>query len=212
MFKDEFSLQNSLIYRGVRLVIPYSLRKEVLERLHEGHIGADSMKSIARQCVWWCSIDKDIEIVAKSCVNCGKSKNHTRARWTSWPEETQKWNRVHIDLAGPFGRDTMALVMVDAYSKWPEVHLMSSTTSTEIIKRLRRTFAQEGVPITLVSDNGPQFVSGEMEAWLKNINCHHVRTPPYHPRSNGLAERFGSKIIFDVLKALNICRHQWIDF
>ena len=55
---------------------------------------------------------------------------------------------------------------------------MSSTTSTEVTKRLRRTFAQEGVPTTLVSDNGPQFVSDETEAWLKNIGCNHVRTPP----------------------------------
>ena len=190
VFKNEFSLQDSLIYRGARLVIPPSLRKEVLNRLHEGHIGTDAIKSIARQCVWWPSIDHDIQMLVKTCTECCESKSHSRARWTSWPEETRKWDRVHIDLAGPFGRDTMALVMVDAYSKWPEVHLMYSTTSAEVIKRLRRTFAQEGVPMTLVSDNGPQFVSDEIEAWLKNVGCHHIRTPPYHPRSNGLAERF----------------------
>ena len=189
-FRDEFSLQDSLVYRGLRLVIPDTLRNEVLCRLHEGHIGADAMKSIARQSVWWPSIDQDIAFFVKKCDECCTSKNYTRKIQTNWPEETQRWSRVHIDFAGPLENGEMALIMVDAYSRWPEVHLMSSTTSTQVIKRLRRTFAQEGVPNTLVSDNGRQFVSEEMEMWLTNIGCKHILTPPYHPRSNGLAERF----------------------
>ena len=108
--------------------------------------------------------------------------------WTSWPEEREKLFRVHVDLCGPFYDGSMALVMVDAFTKWPEVHLLKSTTSNDIIKRLRRTFSQEGVPATLVSYNGPQFASVEICRWLAAINCEHVRTPPYHPRSNGLAE------------------------
>ena len=67
---------------------------------------------------------------------------------------------------------------------------MSSITTAETIQRLRRTFAQEGVPRVLVSDNGPSLVSAEMERWLSAIGCRHIRAPPYHPRSNGLAERF----------------------
>ena len=67
---------------------------------------------------------------------------------------------------------------------------MPSITSTATIQRLRRSFAQEGVPQVLVTDNGPSLVSQEIEGWLSAIGCRHIRTPPYHARSNGAAERF----------------------
>ena len=66
---------------------------------------------------------------------------------------------------------------------------MSSITSAETIKRLHRTFLQEGVSRVLVSDNGPSLVSAEMEQWLAALGCRHIRTPPYHPQSNGQVER-----------------------
>lgn len=189
-FRLELNIQDSLLYRGQRLVIPQKLQKEVLSKLHQSHSGAASMKAFARQCVWWLKINQDIEKIANQCPNCCKYKGSTQSAWTPWPEENSSWSRVHIDFAGPLKNGQYALVMVDAHSRWPEVHLMSSITSTETIRRLRRTFSQEGVPNVIVSDNGPSFVSSEMLNWLQMVGCRHVRTPPYHPRSNGLAERF----------------------
>lgn len=189
-FQNEISIESGILYRGIRIIVPTGLRKHVLSTLHEGHMAAERMKSIARQCVWWPSIDSDIELLAKTCSNCQSQKDHAKCAWTPWPQETEKWSRVHIDFAGPLRNGKFCLVIVDAYSKWAEVHLMSSTTTEETILRLRRTFAQEGVPPVLVSDNGPQFASKEMSNWLRAIGCKHILTPPYHPRSNGLAERF----------------------
>ena len=61
--------------------------------------------------------------------------------WTSWPEEQEKWSHVHVDLCSPFyDGSIMALVMVDAFMKWPEVHLLKSTTSNDIIKWLIKNF------------------------------------------------------------------------
>lgn len=190
-FRDELVIENKLLYRGVRLLIPRGERQAVLQLLHEGHMGADKMKSIARQCVWWPGLDSDVTRYAKGCIACQENKDHGSPRqWTSWPDETEKWSRVHVDYAGPMKGDNYLLVIIDAFSKWAEVHVTKSTTSAETIRRLRRTFSQEGIPATLVSDNGPQFTSKEMEGWLRGIGCRHVLTPPYHPRSNGLAERF----------------------
>jgi hypothetical protein len=58
------------------------------------------------------------------------------------------------------------------------------------VQRLREYFAAEGVPRVLVSDNGPQFISSEFEEFLKSNGVQHIRSAPYHPASNGLAERF----------------------
>jgi transposase InsO family protein len=82
------------------------------------------------------------------------------------------------------------LVIVDAYSKYPEVFAMNSTTSTATIKKLRYLFTRHGLPTLLVSDNGTQFASKEFQRFCKSNGIEHMFSPPYVPQSNGQAERF----------------------
>ena len=97
--------------------------------------------------------------------------------------------RVHVDFAGPFlGR--MHLVMVDSYSKWPEVILMKSTTTDKTADVLRTVFARTGYPKQLVMDNGRQFTSEEFKHFMITNGVKHKRSAPFHPSTNGLAERF----------------------
>jgi hypothetical protein len=84
----------------------------------------------------------------------------------------------------------MYFILIDAYSKWPEVYLMNSTTTTKTIEVLRHVFATHGIPSELVSDNGPQFISEEFKNFMKMNGVTHKRSPPYHPSTNGQAERF----------------------
>ena len=67
---------------------------------------------------------------------------------------------------------------------------MGSTTSAQTIVALREIFARFGLPRQLVSDNGPQFSSEEFELFLSSNGVKHLPTAPYHPASNGEAERF----------------------
>ena len=83
----------------------------------------------------------------------------------------------------------MFLLITDAHSKWVEVHATSSSTSSITIKLLQKTFASLGLPEVLVSDNATAFTSAEFSEFLHRNRVHHVRTPPYHPASNGLVER-----------------------
>ncbi|XP_028414982.1 uncharacterized protein K02A2.6-like [Dendronephthya gigantea] len=85
----------------------------------------------------------------------------------------------------------MFLVIVDAHSKWPEVIIMhSNTTTPKTIEALRTVFARNGIPQQLVSDNGPQFTAREFQLFLKKNGVKHITSAPYHPATNGLAERF----------------------
>ena len=83
----------------------------------------------------------------------------------------------------------MLLIVVDSHSKWIEVHVTTSATATTTIEKLRTTFATHGLPEVLVSDNGPAFVSTEFEEFLQHNGIKHLTSAPYHPASNGLAER-----------------------
>ena len=83
----------------------------------------------------------------------------------------------------------MLLVAVDAHSKWPEVRIMSSTTAAKTITVLRDLFARFGLPRQVVTDNGPQFISDEFKDFMRVNGIKHIRSAPYHPSTNGAAER-----------------------
>ena len=82
------------------------------------------------------------------------------------------------------------LIVVDSHSKWPDVIEMKFTTATATIKELRRLFAAYDLPEHLVSENSPQFTSAKFVEFMKANGIKHIRCAPYHPSSNGCAERF----------------------
>lgn len=137
------------------------------------------MKSIARSFVWWPKMDQDIE---KLCFTCSGCQRHP------WDCPKEPWHRLHIDFAGPF-MNSMFLLIIDAHSKWVEIFPMNSTTTTNTIEKLRILFSQLGLPKVIVSDNGPQFVSEEFHLFLTQNGIKHITSAPYHPRTNGQAER-----------------------
>ena len=83
----------------------------------------------------------------------------------------------------------MFFLVIDAHSKWPEVSIMPSTTAGRTINVLKEMFARFGIPQQLVSDNGPQFVSDEFKQFMTANGVKHIKSSPYHPASNGAAER-----------------------
>ena len=95
---------------------------------------------------------------------------------------------MHVDYAGPhLGR--MFLIVIDAHSKWLDVYPTSNATSQVTIEKLRQCFSTHGLPQTIVSDNGTCFTSQEFESFLKQNGIQHITSAPFHPASNGLAER-----------------------
>ena len=110
-----------------------------------------------------------------------------------------------MDFAGPFLRKSFFIV-VDAHSKWPEVHEMTQTTTEKTITVLSHLFSNYGLPVQLVSDNGPQFTSEEFRQFMLMNGIWHIRSAPYHPYSNGQAEH-SVKTFKDAMKAM---QHQSI--
>ena len=185
----ELSVEAGCFLWGQRVVVPPPGRAHVLEQLHAGHPGTSRMKSLARSYVWWPGIDAEIATRVSSCPESQYNQNApapTPLQPWDWPE--RPWTRVHADYAGPFlGR--MFLILVDAHSKWMEVHPVTSATSQVTIEKMRLMFTAHGLPEVLVTDNGTTFTSEEFQEFLAKNGIRHARTSPYHPSSNGLAER-----------------------
>lgn len=80
--------------------------------------------------------------------------------------------------------------MVDAYSKYAGVYRVKQADAELTVKVLRKIFAFFGLPNQIVSGNGPAFISEEFQNFLRSNGVKHVRSAPYHPQTNGEAERF----------------------
>ena len=188
--RDELSLEDGCVMWGHCVVVPEVGRQKVLQELHVGHPGKSRMKGIVREVVWWPGIDADLENQVQTCVECQEhQKSPAAASLHPWEWPAHPWKRLHIDYAGSF-LGKMFLVVVDAHSKWLEIEMVPSATSAHTIAKLRCMFAMHGLPQLVVSDNGTVFTSGEFKEFLEQIGIHHVRSSPYHPASNGLAERY----------------------
>ena len=187
--KHELSVQHGVLFWGARVVIPPKGRDTLPDELHDTHHGIVKMKAVARSYLWWPGLDTEIEMRVKGSNICqiyNKQPPVSPLHPWEWPGHT--WHRIHIDYAGPFeGR--MILIIVDAHSKYIDAHVVSSATTSATITKLWQTFAVLGLPITIVSDNGSCFTSDEFEQFCKANGIKHVKCSPYHPSSNGLAER-----------------------
>ncbi|CAK1597505.1 unnamed protein product [Parnassius mnemosyne] len=185
--RNELYLDNGSIMWGYRMVIPSYLRPIILKQLHSSHMGIVKTKGLARSYVWWPNIDADVEALCRSCETCASEADAPpRAPPNPWPY-LPPWSRVHIDFLGPYKGKTY-LVLIDSSSKWLEIIEVARTNATSIVKVLRSIFARFGLPLELVSDQGPPFTSIEFKSFLKNNGIQQRFSPAYHPASNGAAE------------------------
>lgn len=178
------------VLRGDRVVIPTSMRNQILNQLHRVHLGIVRTKAVARSYVWWPNIDADIENFVSSCNECSIFRSQpSRAPVIPWSQTNKPWSRLHADFAGPFHGHTF-LIVVDSHSKWVEVlDTDGSMSSSTVIHSFRTSFSTHGIPDEVVTDNGPCFRSDEFASFLKENQINHIRSAPYQPASNGQAER-----------------------
>ncbi|XP_055918436.1 uncharacterized protein K02A2.6-like [Eupeodes corollae] len=125
-------------------------------------------------------MDGDIEAMVKRCITCQESRpEKSKSAIHPWEETSKPWSRLHVDFAGPF-QGKIVFILVDSYS----------TTSTSCaIDSLCSIFATHGLPDSIVSDNGTAFTSEVFSQFCRNNLISHILSAPFHPSTNGQAER-----------------------
>merc|ERR1712055_482108 len=196
----DFHIEQDVLFYGARIIVPTVLQARLLEELHQTHMGAAKMKETSRKYFWWPKITAHIDNLVKRCLGCSKYKRKPPNTVSCpWPFARRPMERVHIDYCEYRGK--MLFVMIDAYTKYIWCRIMNNdTTSSATLVCLFEWFSEcSGFPATLVSDNGTNFASHEFANHMKTWGIKHLFSPPYHPASNGLAEK-AVHIVKDKLK------------
>ena len=140
--------------RGMRIVIPVSLRRRVLELAHEGHQGIVKTEDHLRSKVWWLNMNSMVERHYKKCLGCqAVTPVATIPPVKTTTMQTKPWRDLAVDLMGPLSTGESLLVSVDYYSRRVEVDVVRSTTSNAIIRCFENHFIRHVIPETLRTDN-----------------------------------------------------------
>ena len=168
----------------------------VVPLAHEGHPGIVGTKQKLRSKVWLPGMEKDAKKHCKTCYGCqlvSRPSPPEPIRNTALP--TGPWRDLAIDLLGPLPTGESILVVVDYYSRYYEIDIMRSTVASKVISSLEEIFARHGLPESLTSDNGPQFVATEFTEYMEQQGIRHHRVTAKWPQANGEVELQNSLLL-----------------
>lgn len=113
-------------------------------------------------------MDAEVEKFVKTCRDCTLVSNAFAPEpliRTAMPEKP--WVHIAVDFMGPLPSGHNLLVIVDYYSRFVEVIVMKEISAKSTILALHETFCRYGIPVTMKSDNGPQFVSEAVQDFCR---------------------------------------------
>ena len=200
--RSQLTLDDGLIVYGCRLLIPSSMRSQVLQELHASHQGAVHTKLRAKLVAYWPGINNDIENLIVSCKQCQDHLPSQRKEPIIMkPRPSRPFQEIAVDFCSYAGQNF--LITVDCYTDWPDIiHMGNNTTAPQLINTLLRTFCHTGAPDIVWSDQGPQFKSKSFNGFSKEWGFQHITSSPRYPQSNGKAEA-------TVKSMKNIIRAAW---
>ncbi|XP_062503757.1 uncharacterized protein K02A2.6-like [Corticium candelabrum] len=195
---------DEVILRGSQIVIPKSLRSHVINLAHEGHLGIVKTKTRAREVVWWPGMNSQLEQAVSKCEACAQYQNQQRKEpLQSSTLPGRPWERIAMDLFSI--ENCNYLVVVDYYSRFPELQRLSGLKAATVIESLKGIFCRNGIPQEVVSDNGPQFANEQFRQFSRRYGFKHTTSSPRYLQGNGLAERT-VQTVKDILKKTAVTR------
>ena len=185
-YREDLSMENGLITKGARLLIPPTLRKKVLEQIHDGHLGIEKCMLKARDSVFWPGISNDIHETVEKCGICQASSRAAKPVGNVSDVPPHAWHTLGTDLF--YWNKIDYLVIGDYFSKYLIVRRLPNSSTHMVIKELGLVFTELGRLFILRSDNGPCYSSREFHNFLSFYQVDHITSSPHYPQSNGFAE------------------------
>lgn len=216
--RDRMRIRDGILCLFDKPYIPDSLRQKFLKSAHFGHLGNQATLERLRECCFWPGMRTSVNSFVVQCRVCSL----TRPRFVS-PTLTPylldaPLQMVAADYIGPMPPGSPfshLLVIIDAYSRFPEVIPVLDLTAATLINCFRDYFARYGFPDSVLTDRGTQFMSTEFVSYLQRFGVKKLSTTAYHPSSNGVCERFNQTLqrrLLSLLTEHGAKRHEWLPF
>ncbi|KAI8519529.1 hypothetical protein Bbelb_027860 [Branchiostoma belcheri] len=179
--RDDISVEDGVLLAGSRIIIPKSMRPEILQKIHEGHLGMEKSKLRAKAAVYWVGLYKEIERMTQSCRTCQKYQNsQQKEEMTPTTTPSRPWKKLGADLFHL--NQKWFLLVVDYYSKFQIVKNLRSLKASAVTQAVKGIFAEQGIPDEVVCDNGTQFTSEEFKCVSQEYGFKITTSSPHYPR------------------------------
>ncbi|XP_033731071.1 uncharacterized protein K02A2.6-like [Pecten maximus] len=187
-FRDELSCIDGLLFKSHTIIVPKTLRREMLKTIHSSHLGIVKCKSRARELLYWPGMSSEIEDTVSKCSTCAtNSRKNPKEPLIMTGNPNRPWSVISADIFEFQGHNY--LVTIDHYSKWPELSKLDNMGSKNTMLYLKSQMSRYGIPDKLITDNGPQFANEEFKKFSKTYGFEHTTSSPRYPQANGQAER-----------------------
>ena len=184
--RDQLSEASGILLKGE--IIPQNFWRSMLDRIHMGHMGITKCSQSAREVMFWPGMNKAIEQMVLRCTICQEyCDSNPNEPMLPGPASEHPWEIVATDLFQWSDKDY--LLLLDFYSRCFEVRMLENATSATVMHHIKSIFARHGIPVMIISDNGPQYTAKEFPKFTMEWRIKHTTTSPYYLQANGLAER-----------------------
>ena len=185
-----------------QIVVPKAFRLEILKLAHEiplsGHLGVNKTYRKILNHFYWPRMRRDVAQFCQTCHSCqtvGKpNQSVPKAPLKPIPAFEEPFSRVLIDCVGPLPKtksgNQYLLTMMCASSRFPEAIPLRNIKSKTIVKALIKVFTTYGLPKSIQTDQGSNFMSGLFQQVMQELGIKKYNSSAYHPESQGALERW----------------------
>ena len=177
----------TVIWSNLTRIVTESLQQKTIDIAHDTDQGLVKTKAILREKIWFSGIDRLVKETIDRCIPCqgtGQPNPPEPLQMSDMPQGP--WQKVHADFYGPLPSGEYLLVVIDGYSRYPEVEIVRSTKASSVIPKFEKIFATHGIPVSMTTDNGPPFNSNEYSRYLLALGINQDPSTPKWPKLKDL--------------------------
>jgi hypothetical protein len=142
--RDELLIEDNLIFRGHTIVIPKSLRNEMINQVHTGHFGVTKTLERAKDSLFWPGMTKQITEHVLQCSVClTHRESNAKEPMISTEFPDRPYQKIGVDLFHFDGKEY--LLTVDYYSRFFDVDYLPDTRSAAVIQKLQVHLSRNGI-------------------------------------------------------------------
>src|SRR6266498_3547597 len=201
-------------------VLKRNKMESILSLAHEhplsGHFGLEATLSKLKERYYWPKMKDDIKSYIQTCDQCQRHEKITDENELHSIRIKESFYQWRIDIVGPLIETARGnkyiVVAIDYFTKYPEARALANANARNIANFLYEDIiCRHGCPRKIISDRGTHFNNQVIENLLERFKIRHNLSTPYHPKTNGLVERF-NKTLCESLAKLNDERENWDEY